>query len=350
MAIARLLFRDADRLRIPIALILFLLLNTGCENPDNNSVKRPVSKKPLPVSVTELGPRTRIEATSIFYGKVAPRRKKTFVFGINGVLDSIVQIGQLVPANAPVAQLDTETLEQLRTEIQTAINTPDNGLDAEAIAARQRQLQQIETQLADSVLSASFDGVVEKTFFVEGDAVPANRPVVTLVERSQARVEIELPTRVAEILSIGQVVEFTIADQRMMGRCAEKSISESTVGNRMLKFDLLLLEPDRPTVNFGQIAELRLVSESSDLAFELPLTAVARTSTGLWSVLKVSESSDGNADVERVLVRVLYTSSDRVYIDGELAPDTRIVVDGLHRVVPGQTVTPISDSNIEPVQ
>ncbi len=42
--------------------------------------------------------------------------------------------------------------------------------------------------------------------------------------------------------------------------------------------------------------------------------------------------------VERRDVEILYTRAERVYVRGVLAAGERVVADGVHRIVPGQTV------------
>lgn len=50
------------------------------------------------------------------------------------------------------------------------------------------------------------------------------------------------------------------------------------------------------------------------------------------------------AVVERRTVEVVHTEEDRALVRGTVYPGDRIVVDGLHRVVPGQRVRVVSET------
>jgi hypothetical protein len=53
----------------------------------------------------------------------------------------------------------------------------------------------------------------------------------------------------------------------------------------------------------------------------------------------VANGSDGEVGViERRELEILHQETDRVFVRGTLASDDRVVVAGIHRLVPGQSV------------
>ena len=57
-------------------------------------------------------------------------------------------------------------------------------------------------------------------------------------------------------------------------------------------------------------------------------------SRGSWTVYTVDDQSR----IAREAIEVIYTERNRVFVRGTLEPGDRVVVSGLHRVVPGQAV------------
>jgi multidrug efflux pump subunit AcrA (membrane-fusion protein) len=90
--------------------------------------------------------------------------------------------------------------------------------------------------------------------------------------------------------------------------------------------------------------------------FWLPTTALVRGEKGLWSCYVLGAADQTNADsepksyaVERRDVEVLHTEGDasstgealRVLVRGTLQPGDTVIIDGTHRIVPGQLVQAI---------
>ena len=72
------------------------------------------------------------------------------------------------------------------------------------------------------------------------------------------------------------------------------------------------------------------------------LAALTESDRGLWGVYVVNDQSR----VERRLVEIIHTESERAYVRGTLENDDRIVRTGVQRIVPGQQVT----ADIAPLQ
>jgi hypothetical protein len=74
--------------------------------------------------------------------------------------------------------------------------------------------------------------------------------------------------------------------------------------------------------------------------------ALVKGERGLWAVYAVvpRPGGGGAATLERRDVEILYTASDRVYARGLLQDGDEIVSAGAHRVVPGQAVSPVPES------
>ena len=87
-----------------------------------------------------------------------------------------------------------------------------------------------------------------------------------------------------------------------------------------------------------QVARWSLPYSRTERGFWLPNTALMRGTRGLWSVYVVNE----NQRVARRDVEMLYTGGESSFIRGTLTDGETVIVDGVHRLVPGQRVESLS--------
>jgi hypothetical protein len=111
--------------------------------------------------------------------------------------------------------------------------------------------------------------------------------------------------------------------------------------------DVLLTLPDAPAhVRPGDLGRLSLSSRYEETGFWVPLGALTQGPRGLWNnyVAEPIDTPDSNEETHRVTprtVEVVYADSDRAFVRGTLRNGDLLIVDGLQRVVPGQTVAVI---------
>lgn len=101
-----------------------------------------------------------------------------------------------------------EDLAAAQTEESVAAATLDT---ARAQVAQQRaRLEQLETQLARSVLRSPIDGRVAERYFDPGALVSGGTPVVRLIASESYLVRFAVPPEEARALSVGQAVEMKL--------------------------------------------------------------------------------------------------------------------------------------------
>jgi len=94
----------------------------------------------------------------------------------------------------------------------------------------------------------------------------------------------------------------------------------------------------------GDLARLTLERRVERPGFWLPLGSLAEGDRGVWTnyvavPLPAAEAAgEATHVIEARTVEVLHEREDRVYVRGAIDSGERVVVEGLHRVVPGQTV------------
>ncbi len=198
----------------------------------------------------------------------------------------------------------------------------------------QRQSPSLEIarqQLADSSLTAPFDGAIRERLVSPGDYLAAGTPVAVLVRMHPLRLRLAVPEREAAGIRTGQEVQLTVEGVagKHTGRVARisPSISED---NRTLMVEAEVPNADRG-LRPGAFARAEIVVLAGDTAVLVPASSVV-TFAGIEKVVGVQ---DGKA-VERK-VRTGRHSGDRVEIvDGVKAGDPVIVQPG--NIVTGEPV------------
>jgi RND family efflux transporter MFP subunit len=195
------------------------------------------------------------------------------------------------------------------------------------LAQRESELGIARQQLADSVLTAPFDGAIRERLANAGDYVAAGTPVAVLVRVHPLRLKLAVPEREAAGVKVGQPVEVTVEGDpaRHTGRMARisPSISEE---NRTLLVEAEIPNRDG-SLRPGSFARAEIVVEASDPAVLVPASAIV-TFAGIEKVIGVE---DGKAVEKRV--KTGRRSGERVEIVDGIKPGESVVLQ------PGNIVT-----------
>jgi RND family efflux transporter MFP subunit len=200
---------------------------------------------------------------------------------------------------------------------------------------RKSELAIARQQLADSVLTAPFEGAISERLAHAGDYVAAGTPVAVLVRVHPLRLRLAVPEREAAGIRIGQLVELTVEGDpgRHTGHVARISpaISEE---NRTLLVEAEVPNPGgrlRP----GSFARAEIIVQSSDPAVLVPASAIV-TFAGIEKVIGVE---DGKAVEKRV--RTGRRAGDRVEVVDGVAAGERVVLEP-GNIVTGESVKVVS--------
>lgn len=196
---------------------------------------------------------------------------------------------------------------------------------------RTAELNIARQQLADSVLTAPFDGMIRERKVSRGDYVTVGEPLVTLVRIHPLRLRLAVPERDAANVRVNQPVKLSIEGDPVehTGRVARISpaISED---NRTLLVEAEVPNQDgrlRP----GAFARARIETVSAEPTVLVPFSAVV-SFAGIDKVMGV----EGGKAVEK-RVRTGRRAGDQVEIlEGVVAGDPVVVAPG--NLVGGQPV------------
>lgn len=323
-----------------------------------------------PVAVTAIAFEDHYTTTRRFLGQLEPGSEVVLSFELAGRLAELAfDEGETVQKGDLVARLDTALLQvdrqrtkasrtaitaqleyaksrlaraqSLKTEGFSSQETLDQARATnDELLARLAEvdatLQSIEIRLEKSVIRAPFGGRVAAKSADIAETLAGGQPVLTLVETANPQLRVGVPLSVSP--SDLQQARVEISGQFFPAQLDQiRPDIDPVTRTRTALFSLNLAED----VAFGQTASLVLEVSVMARGVWLPLDALQQGSGTLWTVLML----DGDT-VRPAAVEVLHQHSDRAYVQGTFPPGSLFIQSGAHRVVPGQQVRVLPQSEL----
>lgn len=200
------------------------------------------------------------------------------------------------------------------------------------------QLQDTRLQLDQGTLTAPFGGVVALRHVNAGAVVRQGMPIIRLVEQQTPLAWVGIPIDVAARIEPGQSAWLSVDGRTFTGTLKAKLPQlDQTTRTRTVILEFADDEAATAVVP-GQVVNVDIWIENRQSGTWVPITALHREAEGLWSVYVVQ----GDADDQLVswrYVEMLRLETDFALVRGTLNQEDLIIVNGIHRVVPGQRVT-----------
>ncbi len=261
----------------------------------------------------------------------------------------------------------------LNFEDQAGAGQPPSGMDRLRIlerqvaglneASRARQIDELEKlqtdlegqikdtrlQLDRCTLAAPFAGTIALRHVHEGAVVGQGMPIVRLVEQKAPLAWVGIPVDVAARIEPGQSAWLVVGDRTFAGSLkARLPQLDRTTRTRtvILEFqDAAAADAVIP----GEVVNVDIWIENRQSGIWVPVSALNRKAEGLWSVFVVEGSPDHPVVGQRY-VELVRMETDFALVRGTLDSGDLVIVDGIHRVVPGQTVVvrDVSETLIRP--
>ncbi len=340
----------------------------------------------LAVAVLAAEPTDGYELRRVFTGQVEANRTSGLGFERAGLLRQVmVAEGESVAAGQVLARLDTALLEAGQQELNAALASAEADLAlAEATLKRYRgsidqgavtgqaldearegasvaraavelaraRIASVDLDIAKSELRAPFEGVIIRRLADEGRVLGSGSPVVELQERATPEVRVGVAGPLADSLVAGVIYPLVWRGHTLPARL-RALLPVRAAGTRTI--DALFVPIDTPAgLRPGELVDLRLSERVPERGIWLPVSALTEGIRGLWQAYAVEPLTEkGAADlaadhrIRPLPVEVLYQDGDRVYVQGPLDSDTRVVGGGLQRVVPGQLVRVLPPAAVE---
>ena len=365
-------YQSIGQVRLLMLGLLSLMVVSGCGSevkPHSESVSYQT------VATATLIPSEYYQHKQTYTGTIRSANTTGIGFELAGKLNGIqVDSGDSVTFGQTLASLDTDllqaekqqleaSLQQTKADLDLAENTLKRTLSLKdknyvseqqldetkqqvtgLIANRQRlnaSLYATNLKLEKSILVAPFNGKISKRHHNLGEVIGLGSPVFTLIGNNQQLAYIGVPIQVASNLKNNQQVPIRIGDKILNGSIAGISAEVDAI-TRTVQLRISL--PTDANVLNGEIAYLEYQQNIPVAGYWVPISALTDGIRGLWNVYVLDKQTDSltanHYSIQRRDVEIIYTNQDKAYIKGALSRDDTIIVEGLHKLVVGQVVTP----------
>jgi multidrug efflux pump subunit AcrA (membrane-fusion protein) len=240
---------------------------------------------------------------------------------------------------ARTAGSQLEAARQALDELEEGTRVEDLDQQRAALAELDARIARAEVELSDRALRAPFDGVVTRRDLDEGAVVPAGVSVLRVIEASALEARIGVPAERVTALRPGDPVELEIRG-RATPATVRSLVPEIDPATRTADVVVALSAEESLRHVAGEVARLTLEERVDRQGAWVPTAALVPGKRGLWAVYAVVPSADDpyRTVIERRELEVLHTTGSRSLVRGTLRGGEQVVVEGIHRVVPGQLV------------
>lgn len=222
------------------------------------------------------------------------------------------------------------------TELQRGTRREQLDAQGASVAQIDASLEQLDVELAKSVLVAPFDGIVSDRLIDEGVVVAGGQGVISLVEAAALEARVGIPPATADRLRTGSEQQVLVGD-RPFTATLTALLPELDVSSRTVT---AVLQMPVTALTVGQTARLRVQETQAEAGFWLPTTALTPGERGLWAVYVLGQPGEEPTTytVGRREVEVVHTEGERALVRGTLQAGDNAIVTGTHRIVPGNQV------------
>ncbi|MEM7384191.1 MAG: efflux RND transporter periplasmic adaptor subunit [Verrucomicrobiota bacterium] len=327
----------------------------------------------LPVETLFISRQDSYEVDDRFLGEVEPGRTSQLGFELAGTLVAVfADEGDVVEAGQVVAELDMARLSAAKQEQEALLADAEASLKlAETTYKRTHKLaltgavseqeldeviqrrdgakasvnrvkaaiQRIDVDLAKSRLVAPYRGRIAIRHVDEGTSVGPGQVALELIESGSLEARIGVGARMAREVSEGDevVLQRVGSDGSVNARVRQVAPQQN---RRTRTVDVLLAITEAGAVMPGDLLAWTIKNTVVADGAWVSRSALTSSKRGLWAVyvaLTVADSAEHR--LERRDVEVLHVDDDRAFVRGGVREGQRFVVDGLQRLVPGQSVT-----------
>ncbi len=327
----------------------------------------------LPVRVAPIVRQSSYEVVDLHAGRVVAQRESHLGFEHAGRLAQVlVEPGDRVERGQLLARLDQRELlaerreriarrDQLAARVSLARRTAarHDRLHAAGFLAPQTldetrfgyaeqraqleaaraSVESLDVRISLAEIRAPFAGAIIERLVDEGTVVAPGQVILRLVDHRR-EVHLGVPPELSSMLPPGTSLSAQSATGEL-GLELAAIVPEIEAATRTVRlvFDVVA-GADR--VRAGELVRIALPQRVEGEGFWLPVSGLTEGRRGLWSafvtVRDAASERDGLWRLDQRQVDLLHTSGERAFVRGTLFEGDRVVIEGLHRLVPNQRV------------
>ncbi|WEX91714.1 efflux RND transporter periplasmic adaptor subunit (plasmid) [Sinorhizobium garamanticum] len=356
------------KLAVAITMVIATLLSAGWAIAQ--------TKRGSPIELAQADVSTAVRQDIVnevrIAGSLTPIRRSTMTSRISSTIIGLpVQIGDVVKAGDLLVRFDTEALGSAvtaRTAEMDALNAQielaesvlernttlgERGAASEAtrlsaranvlklraqLRSKQAEVADAERSLSYAELRAEFDGVIAARPVEQGQTVPLNTELMTIVELKRMEVEAGVPTSRIPLVRLKQLVELTV--EGFPGRTFPGEVVRisptAVAGSRAVRVFIAINNKDG-LLRGGMFTTGILKIDDQEDVIALPPAAIRHDADGSFvlkvegGVLRRQPVELGRSWSDRNLVQLSGVNEGDVIVTAplpDLVPDTPVAIEG----------------------
>jgi RND family efflux transporter MFP subunit len=238
------------------------------------------------------------------------------------------------------AELAKTTFERQNRLWQQKIGSEIQYLQAKATYEAQIQAtNQLEQQVAKTVVRAPFSGTIDDVMTEQGSVVgPAQSPLFRIVNLANMYIETDVPERYISDISKGKEVEvyFPVLNKNIKTKVRQAG-SFIDPSNRTFKVEIAIPNEDK-TIKPNLTARLKINDYSNDKAILIPQSIISENAEGQQYVYITIDKVDNKAKVKRTIIETGRTQGDYIEVLSGIENGEEIIDEGARSVKAGQEV------------
>ena len=232
------------------------------------------------------------------------------------------------------SQQDVETAEEALKSVKRLRDAEIASAKANRTGAASQAL--LSAALADNlIIRAPFSGIITRKHLSIGSIASADRPVYSIASADTTEIRVSIPSAIARSLSASTPVRITAdADEiELPGHIFSLAPGSDAMTQQSLARIRIDASADRDALRLGEHARIRFPVGAPRIALMIPETAIEH----LYDDARVTVVENGVIEQKSVILGQ-HRGTEREIISG-LEPGEHVVIEGMHAVRSGQSVT-----------
>ncbi len=233
-----------------------------------------------------------------------------------------------------VVQQEEQALQQLRNGTRREEIEQAEAQVAEAVAAVRR----VQVLMQETIVKASFSGVIGDVLMKVGDYVREGDTVTTLTENQQLELRLPIPLEHREDLRLGLPVNISDPKGDSLGIGSLSFISPTVNPDSQTILAKATLDNSNYRLRDGQFVKATVIWNQQQNRIVIPLTAV--TFQGKEQFVYVAEGNE-TLTAKKQPIQLGLIQGDRAEVLTGLKPGKKLIISGIQRLSDGVEINPL---------
>lgn len=324
-----------------------------------DKIKEIDPQQKIPLITTFSAEQTVFEHFVELQGSVDTKKNLVIYPEYSGILTQVfVKEGQQVSNGQILAKIDdgglSQQLSQLQIQADLAKTTFerqkrlwDQNIGSEiqylqaksTYEAQEKAVQQLEQQVARTIVRAPFSGTIDDVITEQGSVVaPGQSQLFRIVNLDDMYIETDVPESYITNVTEGKTVEveFPILGKKLDAKVRQAG-SFINPANRTFKVEVGIPNADK-NIKPNLTARLRINDYTNENAILIPLSVISENAKGEQYVYTITDKSDSMATAKRAIIKTGKTQGDFIEVLNGLNNTDEIIKEGARSVKDGQQV------------